>query len=279
MRNPGDRINLTGGGMQIWVALALSCVPFVIAGAQRVSGTVRATGTLSTISEVTVTVLDSVGAAVAQGRTSNDGRYSIAIEADARQIRATRIGYRPVVLNIPPANGDAIVDVVMDVFRELDTVVTKAPEQRYHSSRLQDFEKRRLSGMGGHFVSEDVLRKMENVSMPSILRARFPGIRLVSYRSMQFAASSSAPGGNIQSVDPPKGPKGCFVSIYLDGILIFDGVLKSYPGSSEYPPDINNIMAMNLSGVEYYPAASSVPLQYKNLRNNCGSLLFWIRGR
>jgi hypothetical protein len=230
------------------------------------------------MADVTITVLDSVGAAVAQGRTGSDGRYSIAIESDAKQIRATRIGYRPVVLNIP-ARGEAIVDVVMDVFRELDTVVTKAPEQRYNSSRLQDFEKRRLSGMGGHFVSEDVLRKMENVSMPSILRARFPGIRLVAYRSMQFAASSSTPGGNIQIVDPPRGPKGCFLSIYLDGILIFDGVLKSYPGSSEYPPDINNIMAMNLSGIEYYPAASSTPLQYKNLRNNCGSLLFWIRGR
>jgi hypothetical protein len=264
-------------------AIALLLMAPMMAMAQRVSGIVRATGTLAPMSEVTITVLDSVGAAVAQGRTDDRGRYSVAIEPDARQVRATRIGYRPVTLAIIRGSGDATVDIVMDVFRELDTVMTKAPEQRYNVPRLQDFEKRRLSGMGGHFVSEDVLRSMEQISMPSILRTRIPGIRLVSYRSMQFAASPSTPTMSIdkgdRSVDPPRGPKACWVSIYLDGLLIFDGVLKNYPNSPEYPPDIGQIMAMNLSGIEYYPSASSLPLQFKSTRNNCGTLLFWTRGK
>jgi hypothetical protein len=254
----------------LWVAPA--------AVAQRVSGSVRATGTLAPMADVTMTVLDSVGAAVAQGRTGNDGRYSIGIERDARQIRATRIGYRPVVLNIPAARGEAIVDVVMDVFRELDTVLTKAPETRFNAPRLQDFEKRRLSGMGGQFVSDSILRKMEDVSMPSILRARIPGFRIVEYHGQLYGASgSTATMRVLPRLDERdiRSPRGCWVSIFIDGIVMFDGVQIN----GEIPPNLSGFMAMNLSGVEYYPHASSTPLQFKSLRNNCGSLLFWTRGR
>src|SRR6185437_5963390 len=44
----------------------------------------------------------------------------------------------------------------------LDTVHTIADQQRYLSPALRGFETRRLSGNGGHFISDSVLRHNEN---------------------------------------------------------------------------------------------------------------------
>jgi hypothetical protein len=31
--------------------------------------------------------------------------------------------------------------------------------------------------------------------------------------------------------------------------------------------------------VEYYGSGANIPVQFKNLKNNCGTLLLWTRGR
>lgn len=265
--------------MRIRALFTLLVLAPSIALAQRVSGIVRATGTLSPMSEVTITVLDSVRAAIAQGQTDRIGRYSIGLLPDARYVRATRIGYRPIELSIPPGSGDAVVDVTMDVFRELDTVVTKAPEQRYNVPRLQDFERRRLSGMGGHFISEDELRKHEGRTVADIIRTYVPGIRFVSDRSQMLLSSTSAPFMNAPQAFRPRGPVGCWATVYLDGVMLYQNVppRKDEPPPPP-PPDINQFAAMNLSGVEYY-SGGNTPLQYKDVRNPCGTLLLWTRGR
>jgi len=265
--------------MRTRLAIALLLMAPMMAMAQRVSGIVRATGTLAPMSEVTITVLDSVGAAVAQGRTDDRGRYGVAIEPDARQVRATRIGYRPVTLAIIRGSGDATVDIVMDVFRELDTVVTKAPEQRYNVPRLQDFEKRRLSGMGGHFISEDDLRKHDGRSIADIIRVYVPGLRLVSDRGQTLLSSRSAPFMNAAQPSRARGAVGCWATIYLDGIMLYQNIeAKRGEPPPAPPPDINQFLAMNLSGVEYY-SGGMTPLQYKDVRNPCGTLLLWTRGK
>ena len=261
--------------MRTRLAIALVLATPIVAMAQRISGTVRAAGTSAPLSDAIVTVLDSVNAAIAQGRTDQLGKYDIPLMPDGRRIRTTHIGYRPAVLNIPSGTGDVIMDVVMEVGRELDTVVTKAPEERYQVPRLQDFERRRKNNVGGRFIAEDDLRKLERVSMPSILRSRLPGLRIMQCRGQHFASSTSAPG-HQQEACPPRGPRGCWVAVYVDGLMIFD---RLQPNARENPPDVGQFFAMNLSGIEYYSNASSTPLQFKTLQNNCGTLLFWTRGR
>ena len=262
--------------MRIGSAVVLLLVVPMVATAQRVSGTVRAAGTSAPMSGALVASLDVDGKVLVQTGTDSLGRYELMLSSAARQVRAMRIGHRPAIVNLRGTSADTSIDFNLEVIRELDTVVTTAPEQRYDVPRLQDFEARRKSGMGGRFIGEDDLRKMEGQSMQTILRTHIPGIRIHQYRGGQFAASSSTPSMRTPDADRlgPRGPTGCWVSVYVDGIMIFDRF-----DSPVLPPDINNIMALNLSGIEYYANASSTPLKFKSLRNNCGCLLFWTRGK
>jgi hypothetical protein len=59
------------------------------------------------------------------------------------------------------------------------------------------------------------------------------------------------------------GGGGCRIALYLDGVRLaipFD----------EVPPE-------TLAGLEYYPGAASVPIEYARLNNQCGVILLHSR--
>ena len=210
--------------------------------------------------------------------TDSLGRFRVGgLRAGPQMVEIRKIGYavtRDTVLLRPRA--ETVRDFVVGP-QLLDTMETRGKGRAYDAPRLQEFERRRLSGMGGHFVSEDDLRAMEHVSTPSIMRTRFPGIRFHTYRGGTYAAAFSSPNGGASQLGP-NGPTGCWVAIYLDGGLVFDQI-KNTPPMYEMPPNIDNFMPIGLSGIEYYQNASSTPLQFKSLRNTCGALVLWTRGK
>lgn len=158
---------------------------------------------------------------------------------------------------------------------QLDTVRVDSDEIEYQSPRLQDFEARRKKNVGGYFISEATLRQMESQSMMTILR-RMPGVGIVPYNGQNYVRSRGA-GTSDQPLPGRKGaPQGCWAPVYLDGLLIFDGQLDQFRPT---PPDIAQFFPLNLSGIEYYPSAGSMPLQFKTTKSNCGVLLLWSRGR
>ncbi len=161
---------------------------------------------------------------------------------------------------------------------QLDTVRTTADEIAYQTPRLQDFESRRKRNVGGNFISEATLREMDNVgaTFPSILR-RIPGLNVVFYDGKAFVRSRGAGGikGDPALDSKPGSPRGCWASVYLDGLMIFDGI----PSDNIKPPDMGQFFALNLSGVEYYASAGSTPFQFRTTKTNCGVLLLWTRGR
>lgn len=161
---------------------------------------------------------------------------------------------------------------------QLDTVRTTSDEIQYQSPRLQDFEARRKKHVGGYFVGEADLRRAEHITVESTLRSRFPGLQFTYYRNIVAArgrTSNTVGGDPLINPDDFRSPRGCWVVVYLDGLMIFDGI----PKSGSLPPDMKHVLAMNLSGIEYYPRAGAIPLQFKTTSSNCGTLLLWTRGR
>jgi hypothetical protein len=215
-------------------------------------------------------------------KTSTDsiGRFRLTSVACGRvELQIRKIGftvYRDTV-SLTAGQETARTYTLISV-AQLDTVRTTSDEIQYSVPRLQDFEARRKRNVGGHFIAEADLRKLDGVSMPSILRGRMPGLQFTYYRGIQ-AARGPRPGGAgddpLMNPADIRSPRGCWMIIYLDGIMMFDGIPR--PGS--LPPDIGQFMAMSLSGIEYYARASTIPLQFKTTQSNCGTLLFWTRGR
>ena len=217
-----------------------------------------------------------------QGSVTTDsaGRFRLAgLRPGSQVVVLRRVGFAPLrdtVLLAPGAETERTYTLEA-MTTQLDTLVTSAEEMQYLSPRLQDFERRRKVNTGGYFMGEAEIRKVEGMQMPNVLR-RIPGLNFVQYRGQQFARSGSVGSiGGDDRLNPadPKSPRGCWISIYIDGVRFFDG----RPSAGSLPPDIASVMAMNLSGVEYYARASSMPLQFKSLGGGCGTLLLWSRGR
>jgi len=238
------------------------------------SGTVVSEGGFVSGAEVSVGRFDKASL------TDSAGRFRLAyLPCDRLAIQVRKIGFtvlRDTVIFGGPAEISRTFTMIS--VAQLDTVRTKADEIQYQVPRLQDFEARRKKNVGGYFIGEADLRKLEGVSLPSIMRGRFPGLQFTSYRSIEAARAGRS--GSMNG-DPPinpddfRSPRGCWVAVFVDGILLFDGL----PKKGELPPDIGQVMTLNLSGVEYYSGASAIPLQFKTTHSNCGTLLLWTRGR
>lgn len=161
---------------------------------------------------------------------------------------------------------------------QLDTVRVTSDEIVYQTPRLQDFEVRRRKNVGGNFISEARLRQKDNAgaTFASILRD-IPGLNVVFFDGKAYVRSRGigSAGGDQPLGSGPGSPKGCWAPVYLDGLLLFDGIISH----DIKPPDMGQFFAANLSGVEFYPSAGSTPFQFRTTKSNCGVLLLWTRGR
>jgi hypothetical protein len=210
-------------------------------------------------------------------RTDSSGRFRVGgLSAGQQIVQVRRIGYAPTRDSVTlKAHDETVKNFTMDGARELDTVRTVGKGRAYDNPRLQEFERRRLSGMGGNYVSEDALRELESVSFPNILRSFVPGARFESRNGQTYLL-----GRMPTSIGAPQ----CYATIFLDGTMLFDGSI-SLPGKAstaskiDAPPDLGKFMALSLTGVEYYRGGASLPLQFRSRSNDCGTLLLWTRGK
>jgi hypothetical protein len=204
--------------------------------------------------------------------TDSSGRFRIAgLRAGQQIVQIRRLGLAvkrdTVTLK---ARDETRRDFSMDGIPELDTVRTQGAARKYDSPRLQEFERRRLSGHGGNFVSEDQLRELESISLPSILRTNIVGAQIETRGGKQLLASRLPPSIGV----PANANRLCYASVFIDGISMYSGEVNVPP------PDLASLIPpIGLSGIEYYRGGASLPLQYKNTKNDCGTLLLWTRGK
>lgn len=100
----------------------------------------------------------------------------------------------------------------------------------------------------------------------------------------QLKAADGRPLSNLLKVDAgasiTSGPRGesflttgtgaaCYAAVVRDGLRI-------HPFENGAPPDLDKIFTDDLAGVEFYPRASSVPAELKDVAT-CGALVLWKR--
>ncbi len=225
--------------------------------------------------------------------TDSTGRFSVAASpAPVQLVQVRRLGYAVQRDTVTLVAGRATERdyALAEQAAQLDTVHATAGKEKYLSPALQAFEERRLSGQGGYFISDSVIRRNESTTLANLASSRLPGLQALYYGRAKFTrafvstrkqCAGLALLGSVSS-SSGRGTGGCgvancYVAIYLDGVLYFNAKMAD---NGVTPPDVEReFNLVNLAGIEFYPGAGTGPAGMQADDDGCGSLWLWTRER
>ena len=209
------------------------------------------------------------------------GEFRISgLPAGRHAILIRHVGFAALVDTITVADG-ARLDLEFTLREapvQLDSMRITAPEKRYLSPGLQQFEERRKEGLG-RFISEEQLRKNDDRSLLDVLSSFLPGTR--RYRPDPrnpgaYYISSSRKCGDGPVILGCRGGTQCPITLYVDGVIVLDAAAEK---DGRFYPDLTKYPTNQYAGVEYYPGGATVPAKYNMSGSGCGVLLLWTRER
>lgn len=186
----------------------------------------------------------------------------------------------------------------------LSTVDVRAKAPPRVSPKMVDFERRRQRGLG-KYISRVELARYPGRQLEEALRSTGAATQFIKAPSGQtWLVSTRQAGANLgllgsQNVDYVR-DKQCHVQVVLDGAVISSSTqLRSarvHAGENtggrggvsdprtqvqggDDPVDLNLFITDQLEGVEFYPDATTTPMQYRTGAAVCGTLILWTRDR
>jgi hypothetical protein len=196
-------------------------------------------------------------------RTTQTGTVSLAFLPDGGSlVRLRRVGYATVTVTVPisPKETAPMTIVMKRSARDLPTAVSRDSAPRYLSPGLHGFEERRRAGLGGQFVDEATLRRMDGDPMSTVLH-RFHGATLEGGRFV------STQKGSARHADVARGTGD--VAVYENGVR--RAMIAAM--------DFSRILVNDYAAVEFYAGAETYPVWISPTNNDCGVLLLWTRER
>ena len=185
-------------------------------------------------------------------RSDSAGKFALETHAGgAALVLVRRLGYAPHVFTIQLADASSR-EFVLELeyyVPTLDTVMVRAVT-RVARSRLDVFEMRRSTAIGGHFITA---ADLERRGVPFTSNA-FYGVSGVQVGRDRF--------GQAQLINTREG---CRYRMGLDGMLLEDF-------------DVDQIHPNEVHGIEIYSGPSTVPAEYLGShRITCGLIMIWTR--
>lgn len=136
----------------------------------------------------------------------------------------------------------------------LDTVRTIGTQRANLSPGLRGFKDRRQNGQGW-FANDSAFRKYDRQPLSSVLRAMVPGLQIIREGMSSVVASGRDTRARKTALGSSNSVvKGCYSTIYLDGVLLSD--MNADQSGTISPPDINLFAISDLAGIEYHGAAT-----------------------
>ena len=203
--------------------------------------------------------------------TDSGGVFAFADVAAVPQIvEIRRLGFDVLRDTLTPIAGQEVHRryVLTSHAQRLDTVRAGASQERYLSPRLRAFEARRVSGQGGYFVPDSVLRASENSTLLNVVTSHIAGVT----RSGSALVSARKRCHGVAFRSCPK--QDCYVSIYIDGVLQYQAQMAD---KNLAPPDLGRMGVESLTGLEFYADGASAPAGMHSNDDGCGSLWIWTR--
>ncbi len=223
---------------------------------------------------------------------------SFAVIAEAPGLRAQRIQVQLT------AGGSVVQNFTLSRGVQMLTAVgvrAKAPPRV--SPKMADFERRRMRGLG-RYVTRAELARLPGRQLEEVLRSSGAATQFVKAPSGQTwlistrnSAGSHGLLGNANS-ENTRDPL-CHVQVVLDGAVISSSSQLRAPrlpaptgggrGGLTDPRtqvqggddavDLNLFFSDQLEGVEFYPDATTTPMQYRTGAAACGTLMLWTRDK
>jgi hypothetical protein len=159
----------------------------------------------------------------------------------------------------------------------LDTVRTIAGQQKYLSPMLREFEERRLSHSGGHFITDSTFRANESSTLGNLLQSRMPGVMFQYFNEHRLAVSTRKACRGAVLLHACSSKPDCFVAIYVDGQLFFNAKMASGAPVSAWPDMDQTFSLTTLTGAEFYASSATAPAGMQVDDDGCGSLWLWTR--
>jgi len=190
-------------------------------------------------------------------------------------VRVRKLGYdvQMVPVAISPADTTPVTIILARAAPTLPTVVVNDSAIARATPRLRGFEERRTQGFG-HFITETQFRKQDGKPLSYVLVQTIPGIMMTEGPHAEtYIVSSRKPCKGLTVLSACKTPN-CYVSIYQDGVRIYDAGMPGAP-----VPDFSRLSATDYEAAEYYAGGATLPPEYNATSSGCGALLLWTRER
>ncbi len=192
-------------------------------------------------------------------------------------VMVRRIGFASLTTQLRFAAADTVdVDfVLLRTVQRLSQVTVKGEASR---GKLTEFDRRRAEGFG-HFFTDSQLANMRDRLLSEVLNM-IPGQQI--YRSNVSSAAWVSSARGAQSVagtfvlDPSDVRRGapnnqCYAAVFLDGVPVF----TARRGQLLF--DVNSVPTAQISGIEYYGGAGSMPPEFNVGGNTCGAVVIWTK--
>jgi hypothetical protein len=183
-------------------------------------------------------------------RTGDDGRFELtSIPHRKTSIVVRRLGFQPRTYTIQIREGAsrAFLRVVLDPMpAELEKVIVMA-RVTASGGRLKSFYERKARNPWGTFIDREELERRRPLWMSDVLRM-IPGVRVIPTRY-----------GNAIRV------RDCAPTLWLDGMPLRG-------------TEVDEVVApSDVAGVEVYRSMAGMPVEFMDMRTNCGAIVVWTR--
>jgi hypothetical protein len=187
-------------------------------------------------------------------RTTADGHFVIRdVPVGLRQIEVRAIGSPPSFVTVDVRAGDtARVAVRLTRVTELDSMRTSATS--FRTRLLSQYEQRKKAGWGTFRDSTTIAAKPSLTSVFADLP--LPSIVVQEARGGSPIIYLPSRGG--------QGTNGCLAKLWIDG-------------SPANQQDLARLRPVDLAAIEVYPRLEYAPIEFKDPRRQCGSVVVWTK--
>jgi hypothetical protein len=175
-----------------------------------------------------------------------------------------RLGYVPSAVSVTgrEAGDTAVVLLARASVQTLGTVEVKTDAS---VMRFADFDRRRLSGHAGIFLTDSQIVKGGHIKLTDLFR-RFPSLKVIDSAGINLVSSGRAKKLSLIA-DVDLAP--CVFQVVVDGVKMSWGF------------DMDELSRNDIHGIEVYPGPATIPVEFASMHRDamCGLIVIWTKSR